>query len=384
MRTLLLLITAAQLLFAAAPTPLAGQESAESPRRLPHRILYTAYGALFGLATGLLIANTGDDARCFGPTCIPTIGTALGAAGGYLIGRASDRRHETRFRFGAPLRPPATVLRITGEPLLVAALDSIVAVATTSGVHRLIGRATAVSALRATGLRRLETLDLLPPDGALVLGSQAGLYLFPPGEGPGRILREGSVAAVATAAGAVFSASGPTIERLIPGADNGVRARIDLEGAVRALAFDPRRNVLWISTESALVGVSAAGDSLALLASLPTRGPARGMVVEGDHLALALGAAGFLLLDISDVHAPRERLQWTGARFAYDVALDADRAFLAAGAEGVYVFGLSGETPALLGLARALGFAVALASDDGYTYVIDRSGSLLRRIPSAF
>jgi hypothetical protein len=36
------------------------------------------------------------------------------------------------------------------------------------------------------------------------------------------------------------------------------------------------------------------------------------------------------------------------------------------------------------GLARELGFVVALASADGYTYVLDRTTNSLRRIPSDF
>jgi hypothetical protein len=43
---------------------------------------------------------------------------------------------------------------------------------------------------------------------------------------------------------------------------------------------------------------------------------------------------------------------------------------------------LGGETPRTIGLARSLGFASAIVSGDGHTFILDRRTNALRRIVS--
>jgi hypothetical protein len=45
---------------------------------------------------------------------------------------------------------------------------------------------------------------------------------------------------------------------------------------------------------------------------------------------------------------------------------------------------LSGEVPRTNGLARALGFASAIVSGDGHTFILDRRANALRRIVSTY
>jgi hypothetical protein len=72
-----------------------------------------------------------------------------------------------------------------------------------------------------------------------------------------------------------------------------------------------------------------------------------------------------------------------GARFAYDVSLAGTRMFVAAGPEGLYVLDVSGDMT-VVGLARDLGFAAAVASFGQFTYLLDRSTNSVRRIESEF
>ena len=58
--------------------------------------------------------------------------------------------------------------------------------------------------------------------------------------------------------------------------------------------------------------------------------------------------------------------------------------YVAAGVEGVYVLDIGGASPVVLGLARDLGFATALAASGGHTFVLDRGTNALRRFRSDF
>ncbi len=113
-------------------------------------------------------------------------------------------------------------------------------------------------------------------------------------------------------------------------------------------------------------------------------GAGRALAITHDTAIVALGERGIQLFDTSDPAAPRPLESWTIAHFAYDVSVDKGRLFVAAGPEGVYVLELQGGELRTLGLARSLGFASALASHDGYTYILDRRSNTLRRIPSDF
>jgi hypothetical protein len=57
---------------------------------------------------------------------------------------------------------------------------------------------------------------------------------------------------------------------------------------------------------------------------------------------------------------------------------------VASGVEGVYVLDTGGPGLKTEGLARELGFAIALVSGGGYTFVLDRTTNSLRRFASDF
>jgi hypothetical protein len=95
---------------------------------------------------------------------------------------------------------------------------------------------------------------------------------------------------------------------------------------------------------------------------------------------VALGSRGIALLDVSSPTVPRAIAHWTGARFVYDAALTGDRLYAGAGPEGVFVIDASTAQLRTIGLAFDLGFAATLLSRDGYTYILDRRTSSVRRI----
>ncbi len=345
------------------------------------------------MGAGKLISSTSDDGTdCLvGPSCLPSIMLAVGAVVGYFVGREADQRYGFRYRSGAPLDPPEIRVELASEPLLVAATESLVAVAVRGGVRMFEGhffeRRLVVDpevALRARGLRQPGALAIVPRSGALALGSASGFYVFPAASGRGVIVREGRTEAIAASEQRVFFGSGTRVEFAPVGADSA-RAwpGIDIGAIPRALALDTVRDVLWVAAGDSLIALRHSGGSLQRIAALPAPGTARALAIAGDRLAVALGPAGVRLYDVSDALSPREVMIWNGARFVYDVSLAGRRLFAAAGAEGVYVFDV-GEEPRTLGLARGLGFAVALASAGRYTYIIDRSSQSLRRIHSNF
>jgi hypothetical protein len=159
---------------------------------------------------------------------------------------------------------------------------------------------------------------------------------------------------------------------------------VGLGTPARALQLDSAGAVLWAATDAQLVGFTISGDSLTRAGEAPLDAPARGMAVASRRAAVALGEAGVRLFDVTDPGAPHLLWSWTRARFAYDVSLDGSRMFVAAGPEGVYVVDVSGAKPRTIGLARSLGFASAITSLGGYTYILDRRANALRRIRSDF
>jgi hypothetical protein len=157
-----------------------------------------------------------------------------------------------------------------------------------------------------------------------------------------------------------------------------------LSAPVRDVVLDESRALLWASTDRELVALRITGDSLVQIGSVPLSGIGLRVVIEKGIAAVAMGEKGVALIDVSDPLHLKSRGDWTTSRFAYDVSLDGTRLFVAAGPEGVYLVDVSGGTTRTIGLARALGFASALVSHDGHTFILDRRTNALRRIISTY
>ena len=282
-----------------------------------------------------------------------------------------------------------------GEPIALSASDSNIAVAGSEGVQlfRLDSKLLA-QARRAGGLRGVSVVALAPTSGWIALGSPSGLYLFPPGGGPGALVRGGDgddggdVSAATASDSDVFVGVDDRLEmspfqmdttRVWPGVAFGA------SGAARDVEIDSARSIVWVVTSSDLRSYRVEGDSLVgPLGTASLDGAGHRLALANDTIAVAMGEKGIRFFDATDAAKPRAFSNWRTARFVYDVSIDGGRIFAAAGPEGVYVLTLASGQPRALGLARDLGFAAALVSRGGHTYILDRRTNSLRRIDSDF
>ncbi|HET7551799.1 MAG TPA: hypothetical protein VFK04_10945 [Gemmatimonadaceae bacterium] len=316
-------------------------------------------------------------------------GTAGGAVFGYFIGREYDVTYAQRYRGVHPLDIPNVDAGLEGEPIALSASDSSIGVAGSEGVELFRSDSKLLAqARRAGGLRGVSVVALAPTSGWIALGSPSGLYLFPPGGGPGALVRSGDVSAATASDSGVFVGVDDRLEitpfqmdttRVWPGVALGS------SGAARDLVLDPARSLVWVVTSSDLRSYRVEGDSIVgPLGSASLDGAGHRLALANDTIAVAMGERGIRFFDVTDASKPRAFANWRTARFVYDVSIDHGRLFAAAGPEGVYVLTLASGKPQALGLARDLGFASALVSRDGHTYILDRRTNSLRRIDSDF
>ena len=361
-------------------------------RRMPRRLIFTLAGAaLAGAAASLYMLADDRGAQpgnCVSKTCVSVVAVSGGALVGYMVGREFDQLHALRYRGGAPLRPPSIAVSVPGDPLLLVVQDTLVAVSGATGGVQLFtngGDAIRAGVRRATGVRGIEAIAIAPAPHALAIGAPTGLYMYPPASGPGVLVREGRATAVATLRERVYVAVGGRVESVPVFADSARSwPGVNVGRQVTTLVAEPGRALLWGIGDSTLVALRPAGDSLEVLSTTSLGGPARRVSIDAERLAVALGEGGVRTFDVSDPASPRETARWTGGRYVYDVSFAGERLFVAAGVEGVYVLSTAGQRLTTLGLARELGFATALETRDGFTFLIDRSTNSLRRFPSDF
>jgi len=362
-------------------------------RRVPRRWLGAAIGMLVTGAGALVyaLAKQRDiESPCSSTSCVATFSLVLGFGAGFLIGREFDQLHALRYRHGPPLTLRGQQIPLSVIPLDVAARGGTVAAAGEGGVEIFSGGARLERAdIRARGLRGVVSARPEPARNRLLVGTTVGLYGFglEGARTTGDLLAPGEVSALALEDDRALVATGASL----------IAARLDgdtLEASGTARAFEARvtdlawgrdGRVAWVLTEGTLIAMAVGDSGLAdSLGAFPLFTEGRRLAILRDTLAIAAGEGGVFLLDVSDPRAPRQVAQWSGARFAYDVALGPRAVYLAAGPEGLYVLSPRAEgSMTALGLARNLGFVAALDADGSDLYLIDRSGGLLRRIPFA-
>jgi len=381
-RTALILLA----VLAAAPHGAAAQQSrgSRTPRKWVAGLIGAAMG---GAAAGAYAAFSGEAlGNCSRPRCVGILTVGGGALLGYMVGRESDRLYNLRYHFGRPITLSGQRLDLGLVPLDVRVHGPTVVVAGEGGVEILSGalRLERV-ATRARGLRGVQLAE--PERERLLVGTTIGLYAFPLGgeQTLGALLAPGQVSALDLRGERILVASGRQVA-LASAREDSVQTfgepRV-FGSAVVDIAWDSRRALAWVLTESALVAVAVAdtalGDSVGAFA-LPSLG--RRLDLEGDTVAVAAGQGGVFLLGVGEPRAPVVLAQWSGARFAYDVALSGGVVYLAAGPEGLYVLdaGTDGSFT-VRGLDRHFGFVASLRVANGQLYVVDRVGRALHRVP---
>ena len=373
-----------------------GADDAGGPpraRRVPRKILFLGVGALVGFAASSAYTLNGSDntsgGTCSSESCVGTVSILGGSAIGFMIGREFDQLYALRYRGGAPLTLANVSAQLESEASDIVARDSSVAVSITSGVQLFASGRAGLRALgrRASGVRGIGALDIVPPTSALAIGSPAGLYLDPPGSGPGLLARDGRVTAVASAAGRVYFAVNDRVE-VAPAETDTLRVwpGVSVGGPVETLFYDDARGLLWAGVDTMLIALRPAGDSVERVASIAVGAPVRRIAAEsgGGRLALALGESGVRLLDATDPARARELGRWTTARFVYDVAFAGGRLFAASGVEGLYVIDPTGDDLVTVGLDRELGFVTALAAVGNDVFMLDRNTDSVRRLSADF
>ncbi len=318
---------------------------------------------------------------CSSATCIAGTSMAAGGFVGWLVGREKDELHALRYRGGRPLYPSTHSVTLSGDPLAIAADGRIVAAGGLGGVH--VVSSNERRATRAAGLRGIADVAVSENEQLLGLVASGGAYRFPLMDGQGLLLRGGTGGSAIVASGNEFLvAVGHRVERIPRGAEDAKPSwpGVAVPDTIRAIRLDGRGTAWGVSTES-LFAMANEGDSLRIVSTTPLPRGARRLAIDGNTLAVALGDSGLALFDIADPAAPGRGAHWTGTRFAYDVALAGDRAFIAAGIDGMALVSLAGPTPQLVGLARDLGFIVSVAVAGDNVWVLDRSGTAtLRRM----
>lgn len=381
-RTALILLA----VLAAAPHGAAAQQSRGS--RTPRKWIVGLIGAAMGgAAAGTYAALSGGAfGNCSRQRCVSILSVGTGALVGFMIGRESDRLYNLRYRFGRPITLSGQRLDLGLVPLDVRVHGPTVAVAGEGGVE-ILSSATRLERVttRGSGLRGVQVAE--PERERLLVGTTIGLYTFPLAgdQTLGALLAPGEVSALDLRGEQILVASGRQLA-LASAQEDSLRTLGEprvFGSAVVDIAWDARRALAWVLTESALVAVAVAdtalGDSVGAFA-LPS--PGRRLDLDGDTAAIAAGEGGVFLLGVAEPRAPVVLAQWSGARFAYDVALRGGVVYLAAGPEGLYVLDAgAGGSFAVRGLDRHFGFVTSLRAANGQLYVVDRAGRALHRVP---
>ncbi len=366
--------------------PANASANASAQHRIPRRIVMSlVMAAAATAAAGVYLVPKADEAvgSCSSPGCVLPFTIAAGLFVGYLMGREMDQAYAIHYRQGAPVSAAADRLSLDGEPQWLAigaargAAGGVggVQLFSNDGLPRTTGR-------RAVGLRGLHGIDLAA--GTLAIATATGLYEYATDSATGARRRDGDIAAVATWRGRRVIATGERVEiERAPGSQDTTWLALALGAPVRALGADPGGALIWAATDSALVALAVGDDALVRRSSVRLRGGARSVRSDGTRVVVAAGDRGVWVFAI-DGDVARQRFVWTGARFAYDAIIARERLYVAAGGDGLFVLDAKAPRSVVLGLARQVGYAVALGVRGDYTYVLDRTAPAVHRLRSDF
>lgn len=370
------------LLLAQALHPLPAQQPAPEHelRRKPRSAVLAVIGATAGVAAGAFFHKQAGGDAC--RACYLAAGSVAGGVAGILVGRELDQMDALRSRGVPRIRVPFLEHSLGSHPLTLAARDTLLAVATSSGVSILSSTdILRPRRQRARGIRDISALDLAPRSHALAVATPSGLFIYPSEDGPGRLIRAGTIQAASVADDRVIYAIGARIE-WAPLDEHGdsVRNGIDLPAPASHIRWESQRSLLWAVADTVLVALHIGRDSASIVSRTRVGAGGRSLATSGDRALIALGGDGVAIIDTSDPVAPYEAARWTGARFVYDAAIAGDRMYAGGGPDGVYIVDISVIPPRTIGLAYDLGFAASLLSRDGFTYILDRRTASVRRI----
>jgi hypothetical protein len=310
------------------------------------------------------------------------VSVLLGAGIGYMIGAEMDNLYAARYGHAPPISLRGRELPLAITPTDVAIRDTTLLVTGSEGIEVIrAGPTLERLGFRARGLRGIGPVLTDDQRNLLLVGSSVGLYRFPlRGDDPGTLAHPGEISALSGDGTMIAVGLGLEIQ-LARAGDSIVPAGpvVSVDARVMDLHWQGD-TLLWVLTEDRLTGYARDADTLRALGSSAFPSLARRFTV-GDSVALvAAGSGGVYAVDVRDPAQPRELTNWSGARFAYDVAAIGDLVYIAAGPEGLYILRLTPDGFTPVGLSRGLGFVAAVEAGPEAVYLLDRTGAVLRRL----
>jgi hypothetical protein len=359
--------------------------AAEAQGRMPRKWLMAGVGAAVTGTVALLYATNfeGNIGGCSSTACVVPVTVGLGSLVGFMIGNEMDKLHRIRYGHAPPLSLRGIELSLSIEPNDLALRDSSVYVTGTEAVEVIAaGPRMSRTSIKARGLRGIGPVmpDLV--QNTLLVGTTVGLYRFPLAtDEPGALAYPGDISAM-SGDGLMAVGLGPEV-RILRVADTLETLSDSLPETARVvdLAWQDGRR-LWVLTEERLAAFDVAEDGATVPRGATTfAGVPRRFTLTDSLAIVAAGSGGVYAVDVRDPDHPTELANWSGARFAYDVALAGDRVYIAAGPEGLYVMRLTDQGFSPIGLSRKLGFVAAVEAGPDAVYLLDRAGFTLRRVP---
>jgi hypothetical protein len=343
--------------------------------------------AITGTLAVLYAANfEGNIGGCSKAACVVPVTVGFGTTMGFLIGNEMDKLHRLRYGHAPPISLRGVELALAGEPPDLALRAGSVYVTGGEAVEVIAtGPRLSRTAVKARGLRGIGPVAPDAVQNTLLVGTAVGLYRFPLGtDEPGALAYPGEISALSADGQLLVVGMGPEI-RLLRVADSLELVADSLPEDARVVdlgwAGDRR---FWVLTEDRLAAfdVDQAGG-VTPRGALTMSAVARRLTLADTLAIIAAGSGGVYAVDIRDPDHPTEAGNWSGSRFAYDVAILRDQVFVAAGPEGLYVLRLTAQGFTPVGLSRNVGFIAAVEAGPDAIYLLDRTGLALRRVPVA-
>ncbi len=355
--------------------------------------------AIMGAVTGTVLAlgyfalsekgQRGGD--CQPLTCALPYLTVSGTLAGLFLGRELEgQRIALAPRAGTALRFATVEAPLLATPIAFDLRDTLIAVVSDSGVQLLATSAnTAPPRLlrrRASGLGSLRDIAIVPSRDLVAIATGTGLWEAPLVTGPAKRVAEGAVTALASSESAVLSATGRMVRVRRGLAATRETDSLDLGAPVSAAAYDVADRSWWVATNGALVNVRETSTGLERGASLPISGDVRRIATSARWIAVAAGSDGIFAwsrdvvreMSRSNAMPVPERLQGE-PRYAYDVALLGDTAYVAGGVDGLLRVDLA-PMPTIVGSSHQFEFTTTVRLERGVLWVGDRSRRSLIRV----
>jgi LVIVD repeat len=360
-------------------------EAQQPHHRFPRKWLIAGVGVLAaGSLAAVYAANFERDiGGCSSTKCVMAVSVLSGGLLGFMMGSEMDHLYGLRYSHAPPISLRGKTLPLAVVPTDLTVRQHTAFVTGLDGIE--LARAdTSLAQLgfKARGLRGIGPIASDSARNLLLVGTGAGLYRFQiRGDEPGVLAYSGEVSALAGDRDRLALGLGLDLQV--------ARVNDSIETLGSPLSGDARvvdlvwQNAtrFWALTEDELAAYDVGVDSTPTkLGAVPFPSLGRRVSLSDTLAFVAASSGGVYAVDIRDPTAPVEVGNWSGARFAYDVAVSGELVYVAAGPEGMYVlrYTSAGFTP--IGLSRGVGFVAAVEVTDDAVYALDRTGGVLRRI----